>query len=371
MSIIVTKEEFLKRAKEKHGEKYSYDKIEYKLMSEKVLITCPEHGDFLQLAESHVIGYGCRKCANIKISTSKTKTTEQFILESKKIHKETYTYDKVNYIGDKNKVIITCEIHGEFEQFPGNHLKGHGCSKCNFDSKKLKINNFLNKANKVHNNFYDYSKIKDKLLGNNTKLLIICPLHGEFIQLQRSHLQGRGCYECARLKFGQFAKSNTKDFITKSIKIHGNLYDYSLVNYINADTKVKIICSIHGLFEQIPRSHLSECGCPECNIYQGYNKSRWVNQFKNGEGILYTLKCWNEEEIFYKIGITGRSVKQRYGGKSALPYSWEIINEVKSKDLNYIWDLEKKEKNRLKNYKYKPKLNFPGSSQECFSLIEF
>lgn len=369
MSIIITKEEFLRRAKEKHGDKYVYDKMEYRVMSEKVLITCPLHGDFLQLAESHCYGMGCQKCSGILRGDSNRKSQENFIWQLKQVFGDLYTYDNLKYKGDKNKVSITCPVHGDFLILPTNCLRGWGCKKCSKENKLKEYENiFFNKCKEIHKNKYDYSKAIYK--GNNHKIRIICPLHGAFEQIPRSHSIGYGCYECAKLIFGKSVKSNTIDFIKKSKLIHGDTYNYDEVNYKNADTKVTIKCFIHGNFEQIPRSHLSECGCPECNKYQGYSRSHWVNHNKNKEGTFYIIRCWNEEEEFYKIGITGNSVKERYPCGGDLKYNWKIVKEMKSKNLKYIWDLEKKIKNELKNFKYKPKIKFAGSSVECFSLIK-
>lgn len=234
----------------------------------------------------------------------------------------------------------------------------------------MKNHIFKEKANKIHNNFYDYSKFS--YVNSSTKITIICPIHGEFKQDLYSHLEGYGCKKCGFIKQGKKTCKTTTSFIEKAIKIHGNKYDYSQVFYLKSSLKIKIICNFcNKLFEQEPRTHLSKKGCPFCNKYVGYSKSQWINYNKNKEGIFYTLKCWNESEEFYKIGITGNSIKNRYRDKQSMPYNYEIIKEIKSFDLEYIWSLEKQEKRRLKNYKYTPNIKFAGSSVECFSKIDY
>lgn len=161
----------------------------------------------------------------------------------------------------------------------------------------------------------------------------------------------------------------TQDIIEKAKKIHGNKYDYSNVEYKNANTKVKIICKEHGEFKQNPRGHLSNNGCPSCNKYVGYSKSQWINYNKEKEGIFYIIKVFDENEIFYKIGITGKSIQERYKYTGNIPYNYEIIEEIKSKNLEYIWNLEKENKKILKDFKYKPLKSFAGSSVECFSKL--
>ena len=57
-----SKEEFIKRANEKHGDKYNYSKVDYVNNQAKVCIICPEHGEFWQTPNSHLNGVGCPKC---------------------------------------------------------------------------------------------------------------------------------------------------------------------------------------------------------------------------------------------------------------------------------------------------------------------
>lgn len=138
------------------------------------------------------------------------------------------------YENTKTKVCIICPKHGEFWQTPNSHLSGKGCPKCasNF---KLTTDCFISKAKLVHNNEYNYSKVK--YIEINTKVCIICPKHGEFWQTPASHIRGAKCPSC----FRNSLLLDTNIFIQKAIKKHGNKYDYSKVNYIDYHTKVCII----------------------------------------------------------------------------------------------------------------------------------
>ena len=201
---------------------------------------------------------------------SKKLTQEEFLERVKEVHCDTYRYDKTVVKGSKIPVTITCPIHGDFEQRPGDHLRGCGCPLCGIEkSRKAKRNTteeFIEKAKKVHGNKYDYSKVEyiDKL----TPVIIICPKHGEFTQTPDTHLNGSGCQKCGMEKSKKTAvsqKLTTEKFIEKARKIHGNKYDYSKVEYVNSHTPVKIICKIHGEFEQTPTNHLCGKGCPICS----------------------------------------------------------------------------------------------------------
>ena len=123
---------------------------------------------------------------------------------------------------------------------------------------------FIAKAIKVHGNKYDYSKVHYE--NNNKKIAIICQAHGEFWQRPKDHLLENNCPTCSSK-----VKTNNQ-FIEEAIKIHGEVYDYSKVEYMNARTKVKIICFRHGEFLQSPNHHINnKMGCPKCVCF-GYSK---------------------------------------------------------------------------------------------------
>lgn len=125
----------------------------------------------------------------------------EFIWKAIQKHGYKYDYRKVNYINDSTKVCITCYEHGDFWQKPGNHCSKHnknGCPKCKHQSYKYTLNGFIEKANIIHNNKYDYSKVE--YINIKTKVYIICPKHGGFYQEPRHHLQGCGCPHCNESK---------------------------------------------------------------------------------------------------------------------------------------------------------------------------
>lgn len=135
---------------------------------------------------------------------------------------------------------------------------------------KLTFQQFLDKSNNKHNNFYDYSLAI--YINATTKVKIICPKHGIFEQQPNNHIFGQGCIKCMGDKVKKARISDTKNFIIKSKKVHGEKYDYSLVNYKTGKDKVIIICPSHGEFLQTPFAHSSpsmQQGCPFCRISKG------------------------------------------------------------------------------------------------------
>ena len=182
-------EQFLEDARKVHGNKYDYSKVEYKGHKEKVCIICPKHGEFWQLPTPHTQGEGCPHCERER----RSKTTEQFIKEAREVHGNRYDYSKVKYINRNTLVTIICSEHGEFKQAPFNHLKGKGCPKC-AKNYQYGTKEFIEKANKIHNNKYDYSKVQYQTA--KIPVTIICPEHGEFEQTPDIHLRGCGCKKC-------------------------------------------------------------------------------------------------------------------------------------------------------------------------------
>lgn len=295
------KEEFLKKAKEIHGNKYDYSKVEYVNNHTKVCIICPEHGEFWQTPQSHLHNKGCKKCSFRKMGVDKTKTTEWFIDKAKKIHGDRYDYSKVEYKGNRYGVKIICPKHGEFIVQAANHLKGRGCKKCAFEKiskiKSKTTEQFIKKAKEVHGNKYDYSKVEYK--NCDTPVCIICPKHGEFWQRPSVHLSGCNCPKCSNENFP--IKYTTNEFIEKAKEIHSDKYDYSKTEYLGNNKKIKIICQKHGEFEQKAYSHLSGAGCPKCADNQKITTEEFIKRAKKIHDDKYDYSKvnykWNREKI--------------------------------------------------------------------------
>jgi hypothetical protein len=203
---------------------------------------------------------------------SKKLTTEEFINKSIEVHGGKYDYDGVIYDHSKKKVKITCESHGIFEQIPNSHLMGIGCPWC--AGKKQSQSNFILTSKKIHKNKYNYSLVKYK--SARSKVKIICKEHGIFAMRPNNHLNGSGCPTCGIEKVANLHRKSQTKFIEESKQIHGSTYDYSLVDYKNIHTKVKIKCKKHGIFLQSPHLHIhrDRSGCPICKSSRGETRIR-------------------------------------------------------------------------------------------------
>ena len=220
--------------------------------------------------------------------------TDEVINKFKLVHGNKYDYSKTDFIKTTVKVCIICPEHGEFWQEPHAHLKGQGCPKCGLKqriiSKTNTLEEFIDKSNKIHYNYYDYSKVN--YINNKEKISIICPEHGEFMIQPGAHLQGRGCPRCGNSKKGTYKKLNTESFINKAIAIHGDNYDYSEVEYTGYKNPVKIYCKKHGYFLQTPEIHLMGSTCPECakerrTEFHTLSKDEFIERALNMHGTKY------------------------------------------------------------------------------------
>ena len=199
--------------------------------------------------------------------------TKEIVERFIKVHGNEYDYSKVEYTKMSDKVEILCKKHGSFFQEPHSHLKGCGCKLCSIErrssGKRYTTGKYIKKAKELYGDKYDYSKTIYK--SSKEKICVICPRHGEFYVKADDHLNNnRGCPLCYSERRGLTQKLTTDDFVNKAKLVHNNKYDYSKVNYVDARTKVCIICPTHGEFWQAPLNHLTnKTLCPKCSkIYR-------------------------------------------------------------------------------------------------------
>ena len=289
---------FEEKARKVHGDKYDYSKVEYVNSNTKVCIICPIHGEFLMRPINHLRGQGCPKCGRKSSSEKRKNGLNEFIEKARKVHGDKYDYSKVEYVNNKTKVCIICPIHGEFWQRPNDHLTGYGCNKCGrditCDKRSLDIEEFIKVSNEVHNNFYDYSKVKKVRNRQLDKVTIICPKHGEFEQPPYFHMHGEGCPVCSYELRGENRSKGTDKFIEEATAFYHGFFKYSKTVYKTSNQKVCVTCPEHGDFWVIPNNHLRGVGCPVCNQSGFETKIR---------GILdkYHIK-YNVEQTFKWMG---------------------------------------------------------------------
>jgi very-short-patch-repair endonuclease len=219
----ITYEEFIDRSKDKHGDKFNYDNVNYINQYTPVKIKCPIHGYFEQIPKSHMNGNGCKKCSQLKIAEKLTGVKKLNKLDDKTIIdrlEKMYDYDyskcKINGTGQTAVISdIICPVHGFFSKRLNNHLRqNQGCNLCG--KNKLTRDIFTERSNIIHQNKYDYSKFE--YINNREASIIICPDHGEFKQRPDKHLSGQGCPVCYRNIISKGEKFIRNFLISKNIK---------------------------------------------------------------------------------------------------------------------------------------------------------
>ncbi|MDO7888170.1 GIY-YIG nuclease family protein [Hymenobacter cheonanensis] len=370
MATKKTSEQFIQEAQAIHGVgTYDYSQVEYIGALLKVKIICPEHGAFKQSPSGHLTGRKCYKCAKICSSSKIRLTKEQFIIKAQLKHGiGTYDYSQINYVNSKNYIDIKCVRHGFFQQQPSAHIAGRGCPTCGAERTgnflRSSAKQFIQEAQAIHGvGTYDYSQVE--YVSGHTKVKIICPTHGVFNQTPASHKSGNACASCGNNSVSILRTYTAPVFLEKARSIHGNKYDYSLVEYLTAQDKIKILCPIHCEFYQTPTSHLRGSGCPLCA--KESSRFHWIEKAANKDAILYFLHLYNESESFFKVGITYRSIKKRYSNREKMhEYQYEIIAQHISRDAARIYDWEQSILETFAHLRYRPKRPFAGAT-ECFS----
>jgi transposase len=213
-------------------------------------------------------------------------TKDQFIAKARAVHGDTYDYGHTIYINNSTPLRIDCRVpeHGPFWQSPGNHCRGNGCPACSEPRRVSKVitaaaKRFLERAKSVHGDFYDYDEAV--YTGGKSVVSIRCPKHGSFQQVAASHLNGWGCPTCDLEDEAAVKNKRLEGFKDRAIALHGSVYDYSKVEYVNLQTKVTIGCPIHGPFVKTPSQHLYGAGCPACGMERGGNAQKdGIEDFK-------------------------------------------------------------------------------------------
>lgn len=265
-----------------------------------------------------------------------TKLTQNQVIERmSKAHNDFYDYSKFVYRNSVLKGIIICPKHGEFLQAYNEHYNSkQGCPKCweerRGENRLIPMSDYVDRAKKIHNNYYDYSKVDYNVMDKkDNKVIIICPEHGEFLQSMHHHVNRKqGCSQCS----GKY-KMTTLEYVKKAEKIYKDAYDFCLTVYINRDTNVNVICKKHGLFTKNARLFISGSGCPKCG---GSSGEKIISSILDKHHIKY-IREYKLEQFRYDFYIPKLNIIIEYDGRQhfdALEYfgGLEGLIKIKKRD---------------------------------------
>lgn len=301
----------------------------------KLELRCIKHNKIFKISTKQIFKkeHLCPDCRN---EYNLEKQKEIFITKSGEKHNHFYRYNNVVFKDYSTKASIICPKHGEFWQTPENHIKGQGCPLCAIEKRTSNTEEFICKLKKLIGDKYDLSKVE--YVNAATKVCIICPEHREFYSTPNALLQGKGCPKCAG------KNKTTEDIIKEFREINGDRMDYSRVKYVNAITKVCVICPEHGEFWVSPNKHLQGCGCPKCK--ESYLE-RAVTNYLDRHHIKYIPQYSNRDIIGLKkcdFYIEKYNVVIECQGKQHIGYieGWnteERYKELLSRDIDKYYQL--------------------------------
>lgn len=296
-----TKDGFICDAKNLHGGKYSYSRVDYINNHTKVCITCKKHGDFWQTPNSHLSGKGCPICAKYD------NLTKRFVSRAKKKHCELIDYSNVEYVNSRTKVKLIChkkdldgKEHGVFLQLPYQHLLGYSCPKCALEvnrekHKSTSVGTFKENGMRIHGGKYSYDLVDNgNYNGIKKKVPIICPKHGVFWQTPDKHINSRhGCPMCKSSHLERDVRNMLKsmDLIFIEQKRFDWLGKLSLDFYIPS---FKIAIECQGIQHFVPRDFAYKGNEWATELYnqileRDVRKNRLCSD--NGVKITYVTDC--------------------------------------------------------------------------------
>ena len=339
---------FVEEARKVHGDRYDYSACNYKTARLKLAIRCKVHGLFEQVPYVHLRGAGCPTCGKESIGQAHRTSQQEFIEQGIAKYGEKFDYSEVEYVNAWTPVLITCPVHDVFSQTPAAHLhhNTYGCPQCAIDDAsnrgrgprgprpddRTTTAEFIERAVAKHKGKYDYTLVE--YTTSKEKVTIICKAHGAFQQDASGHLAGRGCPKCGDERIAASQRQSIESFVARARAAHGDKFDYSKVDYKTARVPVTIICPVHGEFQQPPDGHIHS-GCRKCadDDLPGAYSAKVLSRdpaLANRPAILYYLLFEsNAGERFFKVGITLKSIKQRFAGYGAAGYIYTVLGEKK------------------------------------------
>ena len=304
----LTQEQFIQKAQQIHDDKYDYSKVEYINSASKVCIVCPEHGEFWQMPYNHI--HNRNGCPNCIIRKSKYSNKQELSKILSDIYGNEYKFNFGNDFRVSSYINCFCYKHGEFRQQIRYLLNGISCKKCLSDKKRMSLEEWIQKAQQIHDDKYDYSK--SVYTNCRTSICIICPEHGEFWQEAGSHLDGCGCKLCRASK----GEIKIKEFLDlNNIKYYN---EYKFENCINPKTNKVLRFDFY---------------LPDYNMCIEFNGIQHYKPYSFGSDKSEEAKILNLKELQYRDNLKEEYCKNNNIKLLKVPYLY-------IKNINCILELK-------------------------------
>ena len=267
-------------------------------------------------------------------------TTKEYVEKCKLKYGDKYSYEKTKYVDKYTEVIITCSIHGDFKVIPAEFVrktKNIECPKCRkYETSINKFKYNIRIKEFIHKYEYDFNSYVD----TKTKMNIKCKIHGWFQQEPGEHLRSVvGCPFCGRMKNKDEVINQLQSVLSDDIFIFTD-------TYTKASNKMLFMCKKHGFFTRKPVYVTSKnLGCNICSRLQSK---------KENPTILYYVKITNKElGIFFKIGVTSKTIKERFIDATRNGNIVELLDSQKFENEKQAY--EKEQCILVKYHKYRCK----------------
>lgn len=277
---------FIKKSKNIHGDKYDYSKAEYINTKTKIKIICNKCNiESNENLNNHFRKKNCQNCIYIN-------KCNEYFNKARNIHGDKYDYSKSEYINASTNITIKCnKCNNNFKQIAKNHLKNYGCNPC-YNYQCITTKQYIEKAKNIHGEKYDYSEVN--YINSITHINLKCnKCNKKYTQNPSTHLKLENCSWCGPKKH-----MNTELFIKKAKEIYGDKYDYTEVNYINANTHIIIKCNgCNKKYKQVSRSHLQNNEVCEKCYGNNLNLTKFLKRAIEIHGDKYDYSLIKEENI--------------------------------------------------------------------------
>lgn len=279
---------------------YDFSRFEYRGSSEKSVVVCSKHGEFLSSYGNLMCGHGCPTCGRESSIQARRRSADDVYVQLKSMFPNLeFPHIEQDFIKVTVPIRCTCPSHGEFKKSPHKMLSGaQGCPECgkerSISSRVLSQDEVIRRFRDVHGDRYDYSKVE--YITIDTPVTLTCPEHGDFQQIPQVHMTGAGCFLCSFKGKPQCQPKPFSHFLEKAREAHGEVYTYDEGSYSGMSGTIRITCKIHGTFTKSCFDHIYGGGCIECSGF-GFKRDR--------PGAFYIYRIEKESKAYAGFGITG------------------------------------------------------------------
>lgn len=372
MSRKLTTEEWVVRAKAKHGETFDYTETAYIDSHANLTVRCRRHGPFEQVPPVHLRSStetACPECYKEWNGRRCASTVDEFVQKAEAIHGKLYDYSRVVYVNSQTKVELGCAVHGPFMVTPGNHLsRSSGCPKCAHkvtgDRCRMGLEDFLLKSREVHGDKYGYSGVEYK--GNHVTVEIECSRHGAFWQQPSDHWNGHGCPKCGYENAPGSPKRSPDSVLRELLRVHGTRYTPLMHTYTAVRHFMAMKCHKHGDWKARAGNLLAGRGCPRCQTSKPQERvAELVDELTDGQCLHNTRKQIGGLELDVYVpskkvaievnGIFWHSTASPRGTKDfewAKSHQWEKLKACEREGIHLVhfYDDEVRRKWAAVNY---------------------